>query len=166
MPPVCGTSANKSNHPPPTGGDRGGHSKWLLYQLIFCMLLKELAESCWHHQENLVSLQQAYIRFSTGRCRNKRLYRSAHVGSQKRFDHSNLRCDGYHAQTDEDGATKGRRAITTFILFYRTPIIYICIIFGEGHCFSLFLSLSLPSCPSTFYSMIVGSFFILDIITR
>ncbi len=55
---------------------------------------EELAESCWHHQENLVSLQQAYIRFSTGRCRNKRLYRSAHVGSQKRFDHSNLRCDG------------------------------------------------------------------------
>ena len=39
LPPVCGASAYKSNHPPPTGGDRGGHSKWLLYHLIFCMLL-------------------------------------------------------------------------------------------------------------------------------
>lgn len=46
----------------------------------------------------------------------------------------------HHAQTDEDGATKGRRAITTFVLFYRTPIIYIYHLWGGA----LLLPFSFP----------------------
>ena len=53
--------------------------------------LEELAESCWHHQENLVPLQQTYFRLASGGCWHKCLYCPAHVGTQERGNHSNLR---------------------------------------------------------------------------
>ena len=72
---------------------------------------------------NLVPLQSSHFRFASGGCRYECLYRSAHVGTQERFDHTDIcehgrrkqtrECQPYYVEAKDNSAIESRMTVTS-----------------------------------------------------